>query len=329
MRNVKGPTLDESHCRAFELLRPLVRLLRSAGIPESALRAESERAYRRYARSTPRGLWPARIDLPELARILTVWARDPAFLDDAGSPRRLTLGRGRDSFAQLLRSARASVGTREALRSLGTLRSIRCCDGGRRVRLVTGVLPGRVGTRFLAAPMLDAARRFLETLEQSACGDACAASRLVHRWSGWARIDPRRASELERFVRSSGESFLEAADEKLLACAPRLPRSRRRARRVPAMPSGLTYGVGIYLLREERRARGGRGRHTERAQQRITFSRPGRIGADAREWRTGPSCRRRSPPRRAPVPKRPAAPPPRAPRHDARGASDRRSRTTP
>lgn len=267
MRNVNAPTLEQARRHAFELLRPLVRLLRAAGIPESALRAQSERAYRRYARSTPRGLWPVRVDLPELARILSVWARDPAFIDHSGSPRRLTLGGGSRSFAGLLRRARASVGTREALRCLRALGSVRYCDGGRRVRLVTGVMPGRVGSRFLAAPMLDAARRFLETLEQSACGDACGAWRLMHRGSGRTRIDPRRASEFERFVRSGGESFLEAADEKLRACAPRLPRSRRRALSASPGRGGPLYGIGIYVFRETLRPRGARrsGSHTERA----------------------------------------------------------------
>lgn len=243
MDHRQGPPPRESRRLAFDVLRPLIHLLRAAGIPESTVRAGSERAYRLYAHTRPRGTWLGSAPFAELADILMVWARDPSFIDEKGVPLRLSRGAGPGSFAVLARRAGVTIGSRRALAHLLALGAVRRCDRGRRVRLVSNVLIGVMGGRFLVAPMLDAVRRFCETVEHNLCEPHGAGDGRLHRWADAASLDLRQLPEMQRFVRSSGQSFLDAVDEKLAACS--APRPRRRAR------NGLPYGVGVYVFMDE------------------------------------------------------------------------------
>jgi hypothetical protein len=188
-----------------------------------------------------------------------VWAGDPAFIDEAGSPVKLTLEGGpgpgprADSFPYLLKKAGVSLAADRALEQLRALGSVQRCDRGRRVRLVSHVLTGVMGDRFLAAPMLDAIRRFAETVEHNLCASPAAAERRMHRSAGCASLDPRELGEVQRFVRSSGEAFLDAVDEKLHSCARKDAKER------------LRYGVGVYVFMDpagKTRDRRPRRRHT-------------------------------------------------------------------
>ncbi|MGH8150391.1 MAG: DUF6502 family protein [Steroidobacteraceae bacterium] len=243
MDHLQGHPPRQSRRLAFDVLRPLIRLLRAAGIPEVALNASSERALRLYRRTPARGVWLDSAVFSKLTEILSVWARDPAFIDEKGMPQRLSLGAGPGSFAALVRLAGGSVGARRALVHLLALGAVRRCDGGRRVRLVSNVLVGVMGGRFLVAPMLDAVRRFSETVEHNLCERPGVAGGRLHRWAGSASLDPRQLREMQRFVRSSGQTFLDAVDEKLAACAAPA-RSRRAGKK-------LTYGVGVYVFMDE------------------------------------------------------------------------------
>jgi Family of unknown function (DUF6502) len=249
---------------AFDVLRPLIHLLRAAGIPEDALRAGSERALRLYGRTPARGVWVGSGVFSQLTEVLTVWARNPAFIDEKGAPRRLSLRAGPGSFAALVRQAGGSVGARRALLHLLALGAIRRCDGGRSVRLVSKVLVGVMGGRFLVAPMLDAVRRFSETVEHNLCERPGATGGRLHRWAGSPSLDPRQLHEMQRFVRSSGQTFLDAVDEKLSACA--VPARSQRAGKK------LTYGVGVYVFMDEpagRQNRQGRRRTSQDGGRRI------------------------------------------------------------
>ncbi len=254
MDNVKGPTVKESQRAAFEVLRPIVHLLRAAGVAAGAVRSASERALRGYAGVPARGAWMDRACCKQLADVLTVWSGDPEFIDEAGSPARLTLEGGPGagarlgsfarpgsfpypgSFARLLKKAEVSLAAGRVLEQLRALGAVQPCDRGRRVRLVSHVLPGVMGDRFLAAPMLDAIRRFAETVEHNLCARSAGAERRMHRCAGCASLDPRELGEVQRFVRSSGDAFLDAVDEKLLSSARKDAKER------------LRYGVGIYVF---------------------------------------------------------------------------------
>ncbi len=239
MEYMRGPARPQSRRAAFKLLRVIVHLLRASGIPERALRSMSERFYRQYARTPARGIWLDCARFLQLAQALGVWARDPEFIDETGSPMRLRcaggLHPGPGSFPYLLKKAGVAIGARSALAQLQAFGSIRRCDRGQRVRLVSDVLRGVMGDRFLAGPMLDSIRRCAETVEYNVCGKPAAADGLMHRWTGCAALDARRLDEVQRFVRSNGQQFLDAVGEKFHSCAGRAARKR------------LCYGVGLYV----------------------------------------------------------------------------------
>ncbi len=239
MENVNGPTLPQLQQTAFNVIRPFFHVLRASGITEGALRTASERAHRLYARTPARGVWLTRACFLQLAEILRAWARDPQFIDETGAPMRLRLaGTRRDtgSFAYLLKKAKVSIEAGTALELLQALGSIQRCDRGQRVRLVSNVLLGVMGRRFLAVPILDSVRRFAETIEHNTCEKRSAAAGRLHRWVGCASLDVRRLGEVEHLARSSGEALLDAMDEKLFACA------RKDAKDRPL------YGVGLYVF---------------------------------------------------------------------------------
>lgn len=244
---VKGPTPAQSRQLALEVLRPVIHLLRAAGISESALRSQSEHVYRRYARMTSHGVWLAPDHLAQATRAVKLWSCDPDFLDAAGVPRPLPLRSPRGSFACLVRRATVDVRASDILALLEAVGSVRRCDNGRRVRLITSVSPSVVGSRFLAQTVLDAVRRLAETAEYNVCGRPAAAPRRSYQRASCACVDPRQLAEVQRFVHALGETFLESVQDKLLACA---VAPVRRAGRAGRARKGRLFGVDIHVYVE-------------------------------------------------------------------------------
>lgn len=238
MGNVKGTTMRGSHGIVFDVLRPVVRVLRSSGFGEAAIRSAAERACRVYAHTPARGIWLSNAHLAELGDVLMIWARDPDFADEAGLPRRLHIDAGAGSFRALLRKARCSMTPAAALSQLQEIGSVQMCDQGRRVRLVSSFLIPVVGRRFAVSLMLDSVRRFAETVEYNLCEGPRRGEGRMHRWAICAALNPDQLGEIERFVRSNGKTFLEAMDDKLGTCSLK-PGARRR---------GPAYGVGLYVF---------------------------------------------------------------------------------
>lgn len=233
MQIVKGPTPAQAQRLAFELLRPVIHLLWAWGIPENVVRAESERAYRRCARTARRRVSGEQEPLAALARATTLWSQDPRFVDAAGSPRSLRLGRGAGSFAALLSLAGVSLHPPEALAHLEALGVARRCDRGCRVRLVSRLPLNSPGALPIVAPVVEAVRWFTEAAEPDAHARPSAALEPLHRRAICACVDPHRLPELRRFVRLLAETFIESVEEKLLACTLRRPSGRgaRKGRR--------------------------------------------------------------------------------------------------
>lgn len=248
MENLKGPTLAASRRTAYRLLRVMHDLLRASGLPERTLRSMGGQVHRPYARAPARGIWLDCSRFLQLAQALDLWARDPEFIDRTGAPKRLRLAGGTrlgpGSFPYLLKKAGVSFGARRALAQLQALGAVRRCRGGQHVRLISDTLLGVRAGRFLAAPMLDDIRRHAETVEYNLCQKRSTADRLMHRWVGCSSIDPRCLPELQRFMRSSGQTLLDAAAEKLRTCARKPGRAAKR---------GLSYGVGLYVYVERTR----------------------------------------------------------------------------
>jgi len=256
MPYVRGTTTTRSRRVVFDVMRPVIRILRVSGFSEEEIRAVVARACKLYARSPARGIWldqthglgldQARIT--ELMNLLRVWSQDPEFVDDSGQPKRLRLESGAGSFHALLRRAKCSLASRRTLEQLQALGSVQLCDRGRRVRLLSNVLIVVVGNRFVVAPSIDSIRRFAETIEHNLCEGTRPGEGRIHRWATCDTLDPTQLEEVQRFVRTNGQTFLEALDEKLISSA--VTRGRRR---------GISYGVGLYVFSDKPRRANSRG----------------------------------------------------------------------
>ena len=236
----------------FDVIRPVVRILRVSGFSEEAIRSVVTRACKLYARSPARGMWleqafglgldQARVT--ELMNLLRVWSQDPEFVDESGQPKRLSLDGAVSSFKVLLRRAKCPLASRRTLEQLQTLGSVQLCDRGRRVRLISDVLVPVRRNRFAVAPMLNSLRWFEESLEHNLCDSPRRGEGRLHRWVICADLNPARLVEVERYVRSNGQTLIESIDEKLNSCA--LGNRKRQA---------ITYGVGLYVFMEPAKRR--------------------------------------------------------------------------
>ncbi len=245
MPYARGTTITGSHRIVFDVMRPVVRILRVSGFSEEEILSVVARCCKLYARSPARGIWldqthglgldQARIT--ELMNLLRVWSQDPEFVDESGQPERLTIEGGAGSFRALLRRAKCSLSSRRTLEQLQALGSVQLCDRGRRVRLLSDVLVPVKRNRFAVAPMLNSLRWFEESLEHNLCDNPRRGEGRLHRWVICADLNPARLVEVERYVRANGQTLIESIDEKLSSCSIRS--SKRR---------GITYGVGLYVF---------------------------------------------------------------------------------
>jgi hypothetical protein len=250
MAYVSGSKIKGSREIVFNVMRPVVRILRVSGFTEEEILSVVGHACKLYARSPARGIWLDQTHglgldqerITELMNLLRVWSQDPEFVDETGQPKRLSLENSAGSFRALLRRAKCSLTAQRTLQQLQALGSVQLCDRGRKARLLSNVLIVVVGNRFVVAPSIDSIRRFAETIEHNLCEGSRPGEGRIHRWAACDTLNPAQIDEIQRFVRSNGQTFLEALDEKLITSA--LPRGRRR---------GIPYGVGLYVFSDEPR----------------------------------------------------------------------------
>ena len=217
----------------FEVMRPIVRILRACGVGELTIRSAVDSACHQYAHNLDRGVRLEHVPFAKLAEIVMVWARDPEFIDDTGLPMKLRMTGSTRSFESLLKKVGISTQASSVLDQLEMLGSAQRC--GNRVRLVSNVLLSVKGNQFVAGPLLDSIREFLETIEHNLHARPGSLEGRMHRLASCASLDPAQFAEVQRFVRVGGQAFLEALDEKLESCKSKNGR-------------GLYYGAGIYVV---------------------------------------------------------------------------------
>jgi hypothetical protein len=201
-----------------KILRPAIRLLKSAGVSDAAIYQAVAQACRQHAKERVRGV---EIDFDrflQLNDIVTVWARDPEFIDDQGTPKELSLHDEAPAFQRLVEKAGVPIGVVDAVEELRELQAVRLCGRNRRIRLRSHVLLSVRPRYFVIAPVLDEMRRFLETIEHNVCKYPSALEGRMQRTVVCTSLDPARFPEAQRFVRQNAQSFLEALDEKLSTC---------------------------------------------------------------------------------------------------------------
>ena len=221
---------------AYRVLRPIIRLLRSAGVSQAQMIECIQQAAEEHSGDTVCGRLGSdtrRDGLSALAEVTAAWARSSEWTDGTGRPRELSL-RADDpkGFAALVRDAEPELSPAAALEQLKSLEVVRLVRNDEAVRLLTPVIIHRA----LDANLEDL-RRFAETLEYNVFRPRNAAARMQLVASRLS-LDPARFEDFARFIRPSGESFLESADDALGAYL------------TDQRDPGAQFGVGVFVFRD-------------------------------------------------------------------------------
>lgn len=219
---------------AYRVLRPIIRVLRSAGVSQAQMIECIQQAVDEHSGDTVCGRLGSdtrRDAIAALLEVTTAWARSPEWTDRAGRPRVLSLhADDPKGFAALVRDADPELSPAAALDQLKSLEVVRLVRNDESVRLLTPVIVHRA----LDANLEDL-RRFAETLEHNIFRPRNAGARMQLVASRLS-LDPARFEDFARCIRRSGESFLESADHELGAYV-----TDQRDRGVP-------FGIGVFVF---------------------------------------------------------------------------------
>jgi hypothetical protein len=218
----------------YRVLRPIIRMLRSAGVSQAQMIECIRQAAEEHSGDTVCGRLGSdtrRDAIAALLEVTTAWARSSQWTDSTGRPRELSL-RADDpkGFATLVREAEPKLSPAAALEQLRSLEVVRLVRNDESVRLLTPVIIHRA-----LDTNLETLRGFAETLEYNLFRPRNAAARMQLVASRLS-LDPARFEDFARFIRRSGESFLESADEALGAYV-----TNQRDR-------GTQFGVGVFVF---------------------------------------------------------------------------------
>lgn len=228
---------------AFGVLRPVVRLLRAAGLTEEAIHAQVIRALALHRQDTVRG----RIDAPmsqdrvrALGNLLAAWSRTPDWAGADGMPRDLALADGAPhGFAALVANYLPGASAAEALGLLERFGTVARTADGTHVRLLSAALVHTSQEGFAVEPLLTDLRRFAQTLEYNVFEKLANGPGRFQRSTLRSNIDPARAEEFGRYVDRAGTGMLTAADDELA----------RHEDPDAAQPE--TFGIGVFMFRDD------------------------------------------------------------------------------
>jgi hypothetical protein len=228
---------------AFAVLRPIVRLLRAAGVTEEMIHAHVSRALALHRQDTVRG----RLDAPmsqdrvrALGNLLASWSRSPDWAGADGMPRDLALGNEEPrSFPALVALQSPGMSPDEVLALLERFGAVARVTDGTRVRLLSAVLLHTSEEGFAAEPVLTDLRRFAETIEYNVFEKAANGPGRFQMSTLRSNIDPARAEDFARYVRRTGGGMLAAADDELA----------RYENREVSQPE--SFGIGVFMFRDE------------------------------------------------------------------------------
>jgi hypothetical protein len=222
---------------ADSVLRPLVRILRSAGVSLKVILHTTSRAYAEYSLEAPRGHLGAGsryATILALGSITGAWARSPAWTDEGGLPRELALNpndpRG---FHALVKSVEPHFDGTCALRELERLNVVRLIDSSTRIRLLRHTIVHLNEDTFYVEAVLADLRRFAETIEHNLFRNQQTAEARTQVTAIRLSMDGAHFPEFERFAKRLGQAFLDSADDFLTS----YPDSR----------NGVTFGTGFFV----------------------------------------------------------------------------------
>lgn len=228
---------------AFAVLRPIVRLLRAAGVTEDVIHAQVTRALALHRQDTIRG----RLDAPmsqegvrTLSDLLGRWSRSPDWAGLDGMPRDLTLADDEPkSFPALVATMKPPMPAIEALELLERFGAVARVAEGRCVRLLSAVLLVTAEDGFAAEPILTDLRRFAQTIEYNVFEKGASGPGRFQMSTLRGNIDPARADEFGRYVRRTSSVMLTAADDELARYEN------------PDVEQPECFGIGVFMFRDD------------------------------------------------------------------------------
>jgi len=228
---------------AFAVLRPVVRILRAAGVTEELILAHVQRALSLHRQDPVRG----RIDAPmsqgtvrALSDLLGRWSRSPEWAGPDGMPRDLALRAGEaPGFADLVRTLDNSASPEAVLAQLEQFGNVVRVADGTRVRLLSAVVVHTSSDGFAVEPLLTDLRRFARTIEFNVFEKTASGPGRMQMSTLRSHVDPERFEEFDRFMRRTGPVYLTAADDEL----------GRYENPDVARPE--SFGVGLFVFRED------------------------------------------------------------------------------
>jgi hypothetical protein len=240
----------------YGVLRPIVRIMRSAGVTEASLLECVKRATAQHDGDAKKGRlgsgsrYESRL---ALRSVTGAWARSSAWTDESGHARELSL-RKEDpkGFAALVRSVDPGLNAPAVLKDLQSMEVIKILPNAKGVRLLRDSVVNTTEVRslrdsdlsnsqetFSVEPVLRDLQRFAETLEHKVFPEGSIASGQMQVTAARLSIDPTRFDDFCRFVTRNCQTLLDSADDRLSSY-----------REVPN-GGGANYGVGVFVFFED------------------------------------------------------------------------------
>jgi hypothetical protein len=227
----------------YGVLRPIVRILRSAGVSEASLVDGVKRASAQHdgdAKKGRLGSGSRYETLLTLASVTGAWARSSAWTDNAGHARELSLLKGDPKgFAALVHSVDPRLNAPAVLKELQSMEVVGILPNATSVRLVRHSVLNTNEETFSVEPVLRDLQRFAESLEHHVFRDHSIVSGPMQSTAARMSIDPAKFDDFCRFVSRNGQMLLDSADDRL------------KSYREVADGAGSNYGVGIFVFFED------------------------------------------------------------------------------
>jgi hypothetical protein len=226
----------------YGVLRPIVRILRSAGVSEASLLECVKRASSQHDGDAKKGRLGSGSRYESLLALRSVtgaWARSSTWTDDSGHARELSLRKDDPrGFAALVQSVDPRLNAPAVLDELQSMEVVRIINNAT-VRLLRHSVLNTSEETFSVEPVLRDLQRFAETLEHHAFRDRGVESGQMQITTARLSIDPAKFDDFCRFVTRNGQMLLDSADDRL------------NSYRELADGAGANYGVGVFVFFED------------------------------------------------------------------------------
>jgi hypothetical protein len=228
---------------AYGAIRPIVRLLRSAGVSQTVILESVKRASAQHDGDKLKGRLGSGTryqSVLALGVVTGTWARSPDWTDESGVARELSLRKDDPrGFSALVRSVDPHLNAAAALKELQQLNMVTVAANASHVRLLQHTVVHAGDNTFSVEPILRDLQRFAETLEHNVFHKGEDGVRRMQMTAGRLSIDPSKFADFARFAARNAQVFLDSADDRLNATAE------------VARAAGAGYGVGVFVFFEE------------------------------------------------------------------------------